>query len=95
MTIGGAIQVRARWSRPAYCRDDWLRVWLPNGPSYFCRTEVVEMIDDAHCWVRAVFVHEIPDCLAVEVRFVDYTGAGSLDSVPLGATRPVPKEEES
>lgn len=90
---GDVIQVRAKWGRPAYCRDDWAKIRLPNGPSYFCPIDRVEVIDENNCWVRAVFVWVSTATRMTEVRFSDYQGEGSLDSVDSRLVRPMSAPE--
>lgn len=92
MSPGTPIQVKARWSRPAYCRDDWARIRLPNRYCYFTPVDVVEIIDDETCWVRAFFVWDCPDRRSIEVTFTDFNGEGSQDSVGADLVREVPSD---
>lgn len=89
---GDPIQVRAKWGRPAYCRDDWARVTLPNGYRYFCPVDLIEVVDEVNCWVRATFGSDNPATRMAAVRFTDYSGEGSLDSVDSRLVRPANAE---
>jgi hypothetical protein len=72
--------VRSKWTRPAWCKDEWLKVRLPNGYGYYSPVSVVQIDDEPGvCWVRANAWKVGPG--GAEVRFTDFSGEGSLDTV--------------
>lgn len=88
---GQEIQVRATWSRPPWCRDDWvLAVPVAAGRAHYCQIDKIELIDGNQCWIWAVVSWDTEGRHGVTVRFRDYNGEASVDTVYSKHIRPAP-----
>jgi hypothetical protein len=86
ITKGDNLLIRCTWERRPWCRDDWLRVRLPNRYSYFARTENVVLVDEKTCLALAKCASDWNRSdwnlwrAAIQCKFA-FDGEGSLDGV--------------
>ena len=89
--MGDRVWLKCSWNQPAWCREEWVRVTLPNTHQFYVPLVFAE-IDGADAWIRAIVtkyvIHYETPTYVYHLRAIDCDGEGSLDGFNAAFIKP-------